>query len=361
VRRGAAAAAAIACAALVALCAGAALAAPLTVQVVNQRGVEQASFVSHGGQTRPTNGHGRLGLDVASGDAVTVTRGGAAPEGAGVAYSVPSPVPAGPVRVTLPALPDAVVPEHDATEAWLLAAVNAERAALGRTPLRQSGSLNRAVDAYARHLLATGEFSHTALADPWVRAVDQGWPFPGGSGVGEVLALAPTKEIALDLWRNSSGHWTLLMAPDANVTGVARAGNIWAMAPSTCGPSDAPERCEIGQSGVRPASTAPPPSGVPGDVGAAAKQARLRVRLRRRGHRVVVGVRLVKGRGVMHVSIRKGRRRARVRAHRHGTLLRATAVLRRVGRWNVVVSFAGRDGWADRRLAPRRVRVLRPF
>jgi uncharacterized protein YkwD len=339
----------------------AALAAPLTVSVVNGRGVEQASRVTDSAGTRSTNGHGRVTLDVVPGEQISATRGAAAPEGAvGVSYNVPSPVPAGPVRLTVPALPDAVAPAHDSTEAWMLARVNEERAALGRAALQQSGSLNRAADVYSRHLLATGQFSHYALFDPWVRGVDQGWPFPGGSGIGEVLALGPTKESALTAWRGSSGHWTLLMGAGANVSGVARAGNIWVMTPSTCGATDAPERCEIGQSGER--LPAGPPSASPanprrGARAGAGKRARLRVRLRRRGHRLVIGVRLVEGRGALRVVVRQGTRRASLSARRRRNLLRATTFLPYDGRWKVIVRFKGRPGWADRRLAPRWVRV----
>jgi uncharacterized protein YkwD len=351
-------AAALGCVALGTL-AAAAGAAPLTLQVVNTRGVEQASLVTSSSGTLPTNGHGRLVLDLAPGEQIAVTRGDAAPEGAsGVVYTVPSAVPAGPVTATLPALPDAVDPAHDSAETWLLARVNDARAALGRAPLRQSGSLNRAADAYA-HLLATGHFSHFALADPGVRAVDQGWPFPGGGSIGEVLALAPSNQTALGAWMESPGHWTLLMSPEATVTGIARAGNRWVMSPSNCGPTDAPERCEIGESEVPPRPT-PPPGTMTGEgpgSEAGEKRARLRVRLRQRGHRLVVNVRLLEGRGRLRVSVRQGDRQAPLRRHRIGNLLQTTAILPRGGRWKVTVGFEGGRGWADRRLAPRWVRV----
>jgi uncharacterized protein YkwD len=310
--------------------------------------------------THSTNGHGRVVLDVAPGQQISATRGAAAPEGAGgVSLTVPNPVPAAPVRLTVPALPDAVTPAHDSIEAWMLDRVNDERAALGRAALRQSGSLNRAADVMARHLFATGQFSHYALYDPWVRGIDQGWPFPGGSGIGEVLALAPSKEAALILWKGSPGHWTLLMGPGANVTGVAHAGNIWVMTPSTCGVTDAPERCEIGESGVRPPA---PPAATPaqprgGRGPRSGKRARMRVKLRLRGHRLVVGVRLLEGRGALRVRVGQGSRRAAVSARRRRNLPRATAFLPRDGRWKVIVRFEGRAGWADRCLAPRSVRV----
>ena len=52
-------------------------------------------------------------LDALPGDSVSATRGGLAPEGAGVGYTVPDPVPAGPVTITLPALPGTVAPGID--------------------------------------------------------------------------------------------------------------------------------------------------------------------------------------------------------------------------------------------------------
>jgi hypothetical protein len=261
-------------------------------------------------------------------------------------------VPAGPVRITLPALPDALDPAHDAAEAWLLAAVNGERARLGLGPLQQSGPLNRAADVYARYLFVNDVFSHTALFTPPVRALDQGWPIAGGGGLGEVLALAPSKESALEAWRGSAGHWNLLMSAGANVTGVAQTGNRWVMTPSTCGATDAPERCEIGQNGVlSPAA----PSGNPAGQGSGAgnKRARMRVRVRRTGHRLAVRVRLLEGRGVLKVSVRQGRRRARLQARRRRTLLTATTVLPRGGSWRIVIRFEGAAGWADRRLSRR--------
>jgi uncharacterized protein YkwD len=345
---------ALGCVALAALAAGA-TAAPLTLQVVNTRGVEQASIVTSSSGTHHTNGHGLLVLDVAPGEQITVGRGDGAPEGAGVPYAVPVAVPIGPVTVTLPALPDAVSPTHDSGEAWLLGRVNGERGALGHAPLAQSGSLNRAADAYARHLFTTNQFSHFALASPGIRAVDQGWPFPGGDGVGEVLALAPSKETALRLWMGSPGHWDLLMRPEANVTGVAQVGNRWVMSPSTCGQTDAPERCEIGTGGVLagPAPRSGTPAGDDPASWADEKQARLRVRVQRRGRKLIVVVRLVEGRGRVSVAVRQRGLQARVRGRRTGNLVRAKAFLPRVGRWKVIVRFQGAPGWADRRLAPR--------
>lgn len=348
-------------------------AAPLTLHVVNTRGVEQASLVSLtsvdcGGPcgTAGTDGNGRLDFDATPGDQVTVTRGAAAPEGAGVAYTVPSPVPAAPVTIALPALPGTVAPGIDSAEAWLLTRVNEERAALGRSALVLSSTLSRAADAYTHYLEETGQFSHTALADPGVRAVDQGWPVPGGSSVGEALALAPSKELALQGWMQSSSHWTLLMMDGLDSVGVGRAGQRWIMMPAACSLASAKERCGLGSdpADVPPGSTsrpgpAPigsPGPGTPGET-PAKQRPKLRMALRHHGRTLVVRVRVAKGSGHLRVLVRQGRRQARLHRRHRGHLYRYAAKLPRRGRWTVTVRFAGSGAWADRRLPARTIRV----
>jgi hypothetical protein len=68
-------------------------------------------------------------------------------------------------------------------------------------------------------------------------------------------------------------------------------------------------------------------------------------------------VRLVEGRGALRVVVRQGARRASLLSRRRGNLLRSRTFLPHDGRWKVIVRFKGRPGWADRRLAPRWVRV----
>jgi uncharacterized protein YkwD len=339
-----------------------AAAAPLSLQVVNARGTAQAALVSGMG----TDGDGRLTLDVAPGQVVSVTRGAAAPEGSpGITYSVPSPVPAGPVTVTLPALPGTVAPGLDASERWLFERVNKERAAQGLAAFGLSSTLSRSADAYAHHLQATSQFSHYALADPGVRAVDQGWPVPGGSAVGETLALSPTKELTLEGWRNSPGHWGLLMAGGLDSVGVGRAGSYWVMMPALCQTS-APARCGLGADpAVVPPGSSGSPAATPGRPGggpssgrrAGKRRAKLRVALHRRGRRLVVGVRLARGSGRVRVAVRQRGRRAYARRRHRGDLYRFVARLPRRGRWTISVRFDGRGHWRDRRLRPRTIRV----
>ena len=349
-----------------------AFAAPLTVRVVNTRGVEQASLISAslascGGSCglMGTDGNGRITLEVLAGDSVSATRGDLAPEGAGVTYAVPDPVPAGPVTITVPALPGTVEPGIDGAEAWLLQHVNAERAALGRASLTLSSTLSRAADAYAHYLAENDQFSHTALAGPGVRAVDQGWPVPGGSSVGEALALAPSKEFAFQGWQQSSPHWTLLMMDGLDSVGVGQAGGRWIMMPASCAIASATERCGLGADPaiVPPGSRDPGPPAKPGKPtagGPGAGQPRrpaLRMTVRKHGRRLVIRVRVLRGRGALRVAVSRGHRRAHLR-HRHsGALHRYATKLPRRGRWTISVRFAGAGDWTDRRLPRRVVRV----
>jgi uncharacterized protein YkwD len=340
--------------ALSAAFAPAAQAAPLTLHAVNTRGVEQASLVTYSPGTTFTDANGRVTLDVQPGETVRVTRGSLAPEGAGVPYTVPNPVPAAPVTVTLQALAATVAPGIDSAEAWLVKQINAERAAIGRAPLTQSSTLSRAADAYAHYLESTGQFSHLALADPGVRAVDQGWPVPGGSSVGEALALAPSKELALDGWRNSAPHWQLLMMDGLDSVGVGRAGSRWIMMAAVCGMASSTARCGLNADpAARPPGTGSPAPPAAPDPVAAERKPRLAVRLRRKGRRLVVRVRVVLGDGQLKVAARKGSRRAKLRHHRKGDLHRYLARLPRRGRWKVIVRFDGAPGWGDRRLVRR--------
>ena len=369
--------------AVLAAAAGAASATPLTVRVVNARGVEQASLVSIsasscGGScgTLATDGRGVLTFEAQPGDQLAVGRGPAAPEGAGVPYVVPATVPAGPVTVTLPALPGVREPAVDAAERWMFDRVNEERASRGLTAFRLSSTLTRAADAYAHYLEDTGQFSHTALADPGVRAVDQGWPSPGGNAVGETLALAPTKESALDGWKNSAPHWTLLMNGSLDSVGVARAGDRWIMMPALCAGLTAPERCGLdvdpgvvpagaggkgslqGGSGGGGGGKTPATPGAGGQArGEKGRRPGLRVKLHRHGRRLVVAVRLAKGRGRVHVSVRQGRQRAHLHHGRRGRLHRFATHLPSRGRWTIYVRLDGTAGWRDRTLPKRSVRV----
>ena len=309
-------------------------------------------------------GDGTLQLDAPAGKQLLVTRGSAAPEGAGVGYVVPASAPSGPVTVMLPSLPGTVTPAVDTAERWLFDRVNAERAALGRSALALSSTLSRAADAYAHYLQSTGQFSHTALSTPGVRAVDQGWPVPGGSAVGETLALSPNKELTLDGWRNSPGHWNLLMMAGLDSAGVGRAGDRWVMMPAQCSGASASERCGLGtdpavvppgsSSGPVPAPTGAPPAPATPPTGAP-RRPRMRLDVNRRGHRLRVAVRVTKGTKRVRVSVRSKGRRADLRRDRSGRVYRYAARLPR-GRWTVTIRLVGKGGWADRR-ARRVIRV----
>ena len=244
--------------------------------------------------------------------------------------------------------------------------MNAERAALGRAPLTLSSTLSRAADAYAHYLADNDLFSHTALADPGVRAVDQGWPVPGGSSVGEALALAPSKEFALQGWQQSAPHWTLLMMDGLDSVGVGQAGGRWIMMPANCAWRARTERCGLGSdpavvpAGSRDPGPAPRPRhpAIAGAHGPAEpRRPALRMSLRKHG----TEARDPSPRAPRPRRATSGRRPRRPGGTPapppEGTLHRYTARLPRRGRWTISVRFAGAAGWADRRLPRRTVRV----
>ncbi len=82
------------------------------------------------------------------------------------------------------------------------------------------------------------------------------------------------------------------------------------------------------------------------------------MKLHRHGRRLVVAVRLAKGRGRVHVSVRSGRKHAHLRRVRGGGRLhRYVARLPRRGHWTIAVRLDGTKGWRDRALRKRTIRV----
>ena len=81
------------------------------------------------------------------------------------------------------------------------------------------------------------------------------------------------------------------------------------------------------------------------------------MKLRKHGRRLVIRVRVVRGRGALRVAVSRGHRRAHLRHRRSGALHRYAARLPRRGRWTISVRFSGVAGWSDRRLPLRAVRV----
>ena len=231
----------------------------------------------------------------------------------------------------------------DPAERGLIARLNAERrlvlGAEGRPlpPLSISSALTQAASDYADYLRASDQFSHHAdgrtAAD---RALEAGWtPAPGlGLSVAEDLFEGASAEAAYSAWKSSLSHAAVLFHPDAHWAGLGRSADKWVLfVAGHC----AQRQCEPPTEGREPtALLAAPP-----------RPARLRFHLRRRGRKVVVRVRVLRGEGHVLVRVRRadGRLARRTGVSRRGSLWRYAFRLQTRGRWRANISFRAAPGW----------------
>ncbi len=240
------------------------------------------------------------------GDSLRVTRGPLAPEGAGVAYTVPNPVPAGPVTVTLQALAEHGRARHRlAPRPGSCEQVNAERA----SPRPRAAHAVEHADPRGRRLRplprvhtgssATSRWPTPACA-PWTRA----GPCPAARPSARRSRWPRRRSSRSTGWKNSAPHWTLLMMDGLDSVGVARAGSRWIMMAADCGAAASPARCGLnGDPAARPpgsGSPAPPTDEAGHRSGRRARSRASRCSVRRHGRRLVVGVRVTRGEG--HVT-----------------------------------------------------------
>jgi uncharacterized protein YkwD len=169
--------------------------------------------------------------------------------------------------------PDA---EVNAFELQAIALVNAERAAIGRSPLSPDARLFEADEAHATWMAATGNFQHSGQggSTPGGRALAAGYTY---TVLGETLALgqvSPEEVIRgrpcdqfcgtvcdgsnrCDGFKQSPSHWTILMGSNyrdigaAYVLGGSPVNHWWAL---TVGNSSSP---------TVPLDGTPPPTGSP--------------------------------------------------------------------------------------------------
>jgi hypothetical protein len=225
--------------------AGASASTDVTFHVVNQRGTPQYAYARVNDQTwydaTPTSG-GDVTLSVAAGDQVRFTRNthldnpfaqpvAAPPEGTdGQLYTVPSP-PQPTVTVTLPNVQDDYHPELSDPERWIVGKLNADRAALGRQPLKLSTTLSEAASAMARDEAVNARFP-----DPQLWVIDQDWGWPGDPyHTGYVAADAPYANPArvLPHWDGTANDgesgqiWSALSDPGLSAVGIADGGGAW--------------------------------------------------------------------------------------------------------------------------------------
>lgn len=231
----------------------------------------------------------------------------------------------------------------DPAERGIIERLNAERQIVlgpGEAPLARlsvSSALTQAASDYADYLRATGQFSHNAGGTTTLeRALVAGWtPAPGANlSVAEDLFEGPSAEAAYSAWKASATHAAVLFHPDAYWVGVGRSANTWVL---LVGGQCARNDCEASARGRERAVSR----------SASPRPARLRFLLRRRGRKVVVGVRVLRGEGRVFVRLRRadGRPARRAGISHQGNLWRLRFRLPTKGRWRATIKFRPDPGW----------------
>jgi hypothetical protein len=243
----------------------AALAAPLigassaaagqtTFHLINERGIAQYGAVvrASDGAFLATDGAGKVTATVSSGDLLRFTRDPqppsfcSPPEGAGVAYTVPSPA-AATATITLPnATGPSFHPELSSAERWVVGRINQLRTARGAPPLMISNTLDRAADASAHD--AAG-IKASSGRYPWPPAhcdvIAQDWGWPTNTGVGAEDASTTSAAAALAHWTDSSVRGQLTFDPSNTAVGIGDGSGAWVMEIGSCPPGPDVSRCEL--------------------------------------------------------------------------------------------------------------------
>ncbi|WP_299150610.1 CAP domain-containing protein [uncultured Tateyamaria sp.] len=112
----------------------------------------------------------------------------------------------------------------------VLAAVNAERAAKGRSALIYDAQLEAAAVAHAQDMARAGFFSHTGSdgSNIGVRLKRVGYPFCFGAE--NIAAGQRSLNQVMAAWMGSTGHRKNILHRKAEAVGVAQGpGNRWVM------------------------------------------------------------------------------------------------------------------------------------
>jgi len=112
---------------------------------------------------------------------------------------------------------------NDAEELEFLRLLNAYRATTGARALTVAADLNRASTWMATDLGSRSALAHqdSLGRTPWVRMPDCGYSIPGGENLAAGLAYASASG-ALDAWKRSPSHNTVMLAADFTEIGIAR-------------------------------------------------------------------------------------------------------------------------------------------
>ena len=102
-----------------------------------------------------------------------------------------------------------------------LEAVNRFRAEVGLTPVAADAALDRAAQRHAEAMRERGFYDHRGAdgSSPRKRAVDAGYPRPGGVGENIAKGIFGGAEV-VERWMKSQGHRENLLRPAARFAGL---------------------------------------------------------------------------------------------------------------------------------------------
>ena len=344
---------------------GIAQADPITFQVVNSRGVPQAS-VYESSSGRSTDPNGNLTIDASAGQALSFQRehpqgylGEGCTRTPPVSYTVPSPAPSS-ATITLPAFnyPGAE-PQLSISERKLIGLINDERRKRGVPPAQVSTVLSSAADSYSNHLgvKALVEADHCRGSTSEARQQDVGWPAPApveNLGHGSISAATMFKN-----WMDDPGHRETMIDPRTMTFGVGRApsNSTWVLDMAPACPTEATARCgltnDFGDSSL--------------DDGGSTSSRKPSLKIysvKRSGRKVTLKIKIRTGEGKLKVSASRSKTAAEKRA---GTKVKLTAKGKRTkttgnvqafkvtvpnnGKWKIAASLDGKNGWADKKIS----------
>lgn len=212
--------------------------------------------------------------------------------------------------------PGAAAPEVLAMASACL--LNAERVERGLTPLGVDPRLAIAAARHAEDMAARGYLSHVSPEGCDMRCRTLAVAFPGP--VGENVAFAATASAAVRMWLRSPAHLANLTDPrwrslGSGVAGVAapRWAHVFGLAPAAPGAATGLEPQFQGRADPTGGAVPVAPGPEPITVGRAVRAGEMRATLR--GRTVTVTGKARRARGPVRLTVRRGGRSARGRAH----------------------------------------------
>lgn len=342
----------------------AATAHALTVSVVNDRGVPQSGTrvaLGSGYYLGTTDGNGQAQISssfAVAGETIYATRQsssgacGSAPEGSpGSAATIPTPMPAT-MTITVPSTGlNPYQPQLSDGERGLVGLINQQRTSEGKGQLLIAQTLTAASDSYVAVLPEnysgiTSEQAHCSHFGPLVRVLDAGFPLNAGAATGENIAWTNSARATFAGWLNSPDHRAAMLNANANVIGVANAGNKWIInlghiTPGEAGYARAGVTADAGDPALAPLAAEEANGEAGADADQQLRDPNLQLAATRQGKKITARVRAASkatAQGRITLTAFQGRKRRVLELRGNGL---ATARLS-AGRWRLVAKYVPR-------------------